>query len=110
MFEVSHEEIKCLIEREKFYQLVDVSEKIESAPGTVSTFICSQSEIIDNSVILKKYLNIIILASEKFPFLVEQIQKEYLEIHEQEVLDGSFLSITGKYDWKKIKVFSKQMM
>lgn len=97
MFEVSPEELEKLSAREKFYDLVDISDKVFPQVGQVFTFMCPCNEIMENSFVLKTYVNIMMLASQKFPDLINQIEREFKQINAQEVLEGGFLSITGSY-------------
>ena len=97
MFEVSSEELDKLIAREKFYDLVDISDRVLPQVGKVYTFMCPCNEMMENSFVLKTYVNIMMLASQKFPDLINQIEREFKQINAQEVLEGGFSSITGSY-------------
>lgn len=100
VFEISDFDLNELIVREKFYDVVDVSNSIEFIDfnsGQVLTFISKKVEQNNNSFILEKYINLMLCAGKPFPSLIEQLEKEYLSINPKEILNGSYLSITGLY-------------
>lgn len=97
LFEVTTDELEELIKRENFYNIMEVSDHIDSAPGKILTFICPRKKLINNSFVLQTYVNIMLLASQQFPSLIEQIEKEYQSINPREIMNGGFLSITGSY-------------
>ena len=97
MFEVSSEELEELIKREKTYEVFEVSDYIQNSPGKVLTFISPEKQLINNGFVLQSYVNIMLLASKNFPFLIEQIEKEYKSLNPHEIINGGFLSITGNY-------------
>lgn len=100
VFEISDFELNELIMREKFYDVVDVSHSIEFVDfnsGQVLTFISKHVEQNDKSFVLEKYIHLMLGAGKNFPSLTEQLEKEYLSINPKEILNGSYLSITGLY-------------
>lgn len=97
LFEVSSEELEELIKREKTYEVFEVSDYIQNSPGKVLTFISPEKQLINNGFVLQSYVNIMLLASKNFPFLIEQIEKEYKSLNPHEIINGGFLSITGNY-------------
>lgn len=97
LFEITDLELEELIKRENFYNLLDVSHFIDNPPGRVFTFICTKSSLLEESYVLQTYVNLMLLASKKFPLLIAQIEQEYQLLKPQEIIKGGFLSITGKY-------------
>lgn len=97
LFEIKDLELEELIKRENFYNLLEVSSLIDNPPGRVFTFICTKTALLEESYVLQTYVNLMLLASKKFPLLIAQIEQEYHSLKPQEIISGGFLSITGKY-------------